>query len=126
MTLEDRLREVKLGKYSTLVPCYRQMAVNDAEELLKMSPEELKQFPGVGDKTARFFLMHAKEDANVATLDTHILKWMSKELGIEVPDGTPGSTEEYERLEKLFLKEANRRDRHPAHLDLEIWNQYSV
>jgi len=96
------------------------------EHWLRTVPvETLKKYPGIGDKTARFFVMHSREDTEVATLDTHVLSWMDENLDVDVhPDG-PRSTREYERLEHHFLNEAERRGRHPAHLDLEIWNSKS-
>jgi thermostable 8-oxoguanine DNA glycosylase len=124
--LEDEMRNVKLGKYSMLVPCYKALSFCDAEDLLDTSVYDLKRFPGWGNKTARFFLMHAKEDTNVATLNTHILSWMQENTDIDhVPDSTPSSNREYKRLEHYFLKECKDRGRDPTELDLEIWNQYS-
>jgi len=128
-TLEDYMRDVKLGKYSLLVPCYRAMTLvsrSDSEHWLRsVSVETLKKYPGIGDKTARFFVMHSRKDANVATLDTHVLSWMDENLDVNVHSNAPRSTREYKWLEHHFLNEADRRDRHPAHLDLEIWNSKS-
>lgn len=123
--LEKHMRTVKLGKYSTLVPCYKALALNDPDKLRDVSVETLKRYPGIGDKTARFFIMHSREDVEVATLDTHVLSWMDENLDVTVHPDAPRSTREYKRLEHHFLKEAERRGRHPAHLDLEIWNSKS-
>jgi len=123
--LEEEMRNVKLGKYSILLPCFITLAMLGCQWLKRCDVEDMKAVPGIGDKTARFFIMHTRPDANVATLDTHVLKWMEEELGIETPDGTPSSTRVYKKLEHRFLKAANEMDRHPAHLDLEIWNEYS-
>ena len=123
--LEEEMREVKIGKYSTLVPCFRALALNDIEKLREAGIETLKRYPGIGDKTARFFIMHSREDTTVATLDTHILDWMDENLDVNVHPNAPRSTREYKRLEHHFLQEAKRRGRHPAHFDLEIWNQRS-
>lgn len=123
--LEEHMRDVKLGKYSILTPCFLVLAMLGTRWLRKCSVEDLKRVPGIGDKTARFFIMHTRPNAEVATLDTHILKWMEDELGIETPNGTPSSTNLYKKLEHKFLQAAKQRDRHPARLDLEIWNEYS-
>jgi len=123
--LEEEMREVKIGKYSTLVPCFKAFSLNETENLRDVSVETLKHYPGIGDKTARFFIMHSREDAEVATLDTHVLSWMNENLGVTIHSNAPRSTREYKKLEHHFLKEADRRGRHPAHLDLEIWNQRS-
>jgi thermostable 8-oxoguanine DNA glycosylase len=123
--LEEEMRNVKLGKYSTLVPCFTALSLNDANVLREVSVETLKRYPGIGDKTARFFIMHSRRDVEVATLDTHILSWMDENLDVNVHPNAPRSTREYKRLEHRFLEEAERRGRHPAHLDLEIWNRRS-
>ena len=127
-TLENHMRAVKLGKYSTLVPCYRAMALVDRSGkhwLRTVDVETLKRYPGIGNKTARFFVMHSREDADVATLDTHVLSWMDENLDVNVHERAPRSDREYERLEHHFLQECENRGRHPAHLDLEIWNSKS-
>lgn len=127
-TLEDFMRGVKLGKYSLLVPCYKAMSLvnTDGEHWLRSVPvATLKKYPGIGNKTARFFVMHSRENAEVATLDTHILSWMDENLDVNVHEQAPRSDEEYKRLEHHFLQECERRERHPAHLDLEIWNSKS-
>jgi hypothetical protein len=127
-TLENRMRSVKLGKYSLLVPCYRAMSLVDRSGehwLRSVDVETLKKYPGIGNKTARFFVMHSREDTEVATLDTHVLSWMDENLDVNVHERAPRSDREYERLEHHFLQECERRGRHPAHLDLEIWNSKS-
>jgi len=123
--LKDHMKEVKLGKYSILTPCFVILATIGTRWLRKCSVEDMKRVPGIGDKTARFFIMHTRPDAEVATLDTHVLTWMEEELGIDTPDGTPSSTNLYKKLERKFLQAADQRDYHPARLDLEIWNEYS-
>ena len=123
--LKGEMQEAKLGKYSTLVPCFTALSMNETENLREASVEILKTYPGIGDKTARFFIMHSREDAEIATLDTHVLSWMDENLDVNVHPSAPRSTREYKKLEHHFLKEAERRGRHPAHLDLEIWNQRS-
>lgn len=120
--LEDHLRNVKIGKYYLLVPSFEKLALSNID-LKSISRERLEMFPGIGPKTSRFFILHSREDVNVACLDTHILKWM-RDIGYQAPKSTP-SGNEYLRLEKNFLQEATERNIHPAVLDLEIWNYYS-
>jgi hypothetical protein len=129
-SLEKEMRVVKLGKYSTLVPCYKGMSLvnrKDGDEhwLRKVPVETLKKYPGIGNKTARFFVMHSRKDAEVATLDTHVLSWMDENLEVNVHERAPRSDQEYERLEHHFLQECEKRGRHPARLDLKIWNSKS-
>jgi endonuclease III len=86
--------------------------------------EELESVYGVGSKTARFFVLHSRPDANVACLDTHILKWLN-EKGYNVPKSTP-SKKKYSEIEKLFLQEAIIHQMTPADLHLTIWKSYAT
>jgi thermostable 8-oxoguanine DNA glycosylase len=120
--LESNLKKVKMGKYTTLVPGFKSLA-KEKPNLETISKKELETYSGIGPKTSRYFILHSREEANVACLDTHILKWM-KSLGYEVPKSTP-SGNRYKRIETHYLSECRKRGRHPAHLDLEIWKRYS-
>lgn len=88
---------------------------------------ELEAIFGVGPKTARFFVLHTRRDAQCAVLDTHVLRWMARTLGPsfdrhEIPTSTPPSRV-YLRLEQLCL--ALMRSTFPgmtlAEADLLIW-----
>jgi len=121
-TLKSNLKRVKMGKYRTLVPGFSQLAT-DSPNLKTISKEELETYTGIGPKTSRYFILHSRENAKVACLDTHILKWM-KSLGYDVPKSTP-SGKRYLDIETKYLNECRKRKRHPAHLDLAIWKRYS-
>lgn len=124
--LEDRLRRVKLGKYSILVPCFRSLA-NDDPDLKEITREELEEYHGIGEKTSKFFLLHSRTDCNIASLDTHILKWLDEETSddIQVPEKTPSSEDEYQKFQKIFLEKAEDYEESVAKLDLKVWNYYS-
>ena len=83
--------------------------------------EELEKIHGIGMKTSRFFVLHTRQNACVACLDTHILQWLSKHSGYDVPKHTP-TRKKYLELEKVFLKVADVLSIHPSELDLKIWN----
>lgn len=122
--LEQRLRLVRMGKYNTLVKGFQELAKWDPP-LRKVSAGLLMdRVTGIGLKTAKFFIMHSRQDPNHACLDTHILSWL-QDLGYDVPGQTPSNPKTYTRAEKIFLKEAKLRDRHPADLDLAIWRSRS-
>ena len=88
-----------------------------------VSVDELVRVKGIGPKTARFFVMHSRKGEKVATLDVHILKWLS-EQGVEnVPLQTPQNEVTYKRLETEFLERAKKMGKSPAELDLEIWKK---
>lgn len=94
-----------------------------SREIRNYTVEDLEQIHGVGMKTSRFFVVHSRPDQRYTILDTHILKWLGKQ-GYNVPKSTP-PRKRYLELEKTFLDECDKRNRNPAELDLEIWNEYS-
>jgi len=122
-SLDALLRKVKLGKYSLLVDSFRSLAFSNVD-LRSVSCKDLQSFPGIGPKTSRFFILHSRTNAEVACLDTHILKWLSEYLDdVDVPSSTPRSSE-YRALESRFLEICDSKNVHPAKLDLKIWKMY--
>lgn len=123
---QDRLKEQlvahKLGQYARLEKAFTGI-VKFKGRLQKASVQDLESVSGIGPKTARFFILHSKEDARLAVLDTHILKWL-KLHGEDAPKATP-TGKKYAMLEQAFLNYAVKYDLHPADLDLHIWKQYS-
>lgn len=96
---------------------------NSKLNLRSCSPEELEKISGFGMKTSRYFILHTRENARVACLDTHVLKWMKKFPFIfgEIKKGQP-SRKKYLELEKKFLEVCDTSEVTPAQLDLKIWN----
>jgi hypothetical protein len=79
---------------------------------------------GIGRKTATFFLLHTRENARLACLDTHILACM-RDLGYaNVPRQTP-SPRKYLFLEGEYLSLVDKSGYSASELDLIIWNTYS-
>src|SRR5208282_636425 len=73
--LEERLKNVRLGKYALLTRSFRELATSGVD-LRSCSFEALTRFPGIGLKTAKFFVLHSREGEMHAVLDTHVLGWM--------------------------------------------------
>jgi hypothetical protein len=74
-SLGRRLREVRLGKYTLLGRSFRQLAESNVD--LRSCPwETLTRFPGIGIKTAKFFVLHSRPGQMHGVLDTHVLSWM--------------------------------------------------
>jgi thermostable 8-oxoguanine DNA glycosylase len=68
-------------------------------------------------------LVHSRENARYACLDTHVLKYL-RDIGIDAPKSTP-TGKHYTRLETIFLNLADDKQMTPAQFDLWIWNNYS-
>lgn len=97
-------------------------AANSKLNLRTCTEDELDEIHGIGMKTARYFTLHSRENAGVACLDTHILRWMSYYTTYKVPKQTP-ARKKYLELEQVFLGIAKVMKIHPAVLDLKIWNK---
>lgn len=123
---QDRLKEQlmahKLGQYARLEKAFTGI-IKFKGRLNKIGVQDLEGVVGIGPKTARFFILHSREDARLAVLDTHILKWL-KLHGENAPKTTP-TGKKYAMLEQSFLNYAEKYDLHPADLDLHIWKHYS-
>lgn len=121
--LGTNLQAVKLGRYSVLGPCYKALATSGIN-LRTCTLEELESFPGIGQKTSRYFMLHTRPNQRIAALDTHVLQYLGR-LGHNVPKSTP-TGERYYELERIFIEHADSLGRDIAELDLEIWNENSV
>lgn len=118
--LTANLRASKLGQYNRLSKGFSEsLNLN----LRTATVSDLTAITGVGDKTARYFLLHTRADQKIAVLDRHVLRHLGI-LGHKVPTGTP-SGKKYLELEQVFLKEAENNQMTPADYDLMLWNQYS-
>lgn len=121
--LENLLKESGFGCQKTKAKAMRQL-VRSGLDLRKCDVVDLEKIHGIGPKTARCFIIHTRENARHAGIDTHLLKWL-KSLGYKVPMSTP-SGRTYMRLERIFLLLADVLGMTPAKLDLAIWNAYST
>jgi thermostable 8-oxoguanine DNA glycosylase len=121
--LTSLMMKCKLGQYKRLLIAFLGI-VRFKGNLKNVTIDELESISGIGSKTARFFLLHSRKDAQFAVLDTHILKWL-REQGHDAPKATP-TKKKYTVLEKIFLTEASKREMLPADLDLQIWKSYAT
>lgn len=119
-TLEANLNTARLGQYTRLTKGFTQSLSLD---LRNCTVDQLKMITGVGDKTARFFLIHSRPNQDIAVLDRHVVKYLGT-LGYTVPEGTPGP-KQYPVLEQAFLAEAKKANMTPADFDLMLWNKFS-
>jgi thermostable 8-oxoguanine DNA glycosylase len=120
--LDTAMRSCKLGQYGRLGSAFRGI-VKLRNRLHEASVDVLESIKGIGPKTARFFVLHSREGASHAVLDTHILKWL-RVHGENAPKSTP-SGKKYSELEKRFIFWAGQYAMPLADIDLQIWKQYS-
>jgi len=73
--LEQELKRVKMGKYNVLIKGYTDISKSNLD-VFKCSLNDLEKISGIGMKTSRFFLLHTRENQDIAVLDTHILKYL--------------------------------------------------
>lgn len=121
-SLLDNLKRVGMGQYTRLERLFA--LVLDLDPRL-CTCEDLEALKGIGPKTARYFLLHSREDQQLAVLDRHILKWLTARLGVSAPKNTPSSKIKYGELENAYLAYCADHSLSPADLDLAIWNWYA-
>ena len=125
-TLWPMMMDARLGKYRVLKRTFRYLAeLADDLDLRSCAVEELELVPGIGPKTARFFLLYTRKDFKGAALDTHVLQHLAA-CGFEkVPKQTPQSPKVYRKWEQVVLELAEREGVDPAEYDNQIWKSRS-
>jgi len=131
--LEGLLKEVRMGKYSLLVRSLRALA-RSGIDLRGCGWEDLTCFPGIGIKTAKFFMLHSRKGQMLGVLDTHVLSWMrehwAKAPGAAgaVPRHSPQDPEAYRFWETVYFGMVATRfhGQGPidwAKFDLDLWKE---
>jgi hypothetical protein len=134
--LGARLKEVRLGKYALLGRSFSELAHANAD-LGAATWERLAQFPGIGIKTAKFFILHSRARQMHGVLDTHVLAWMRDHWtphgprGLAVPRHSPQDPKAYRFWETVYFGMVS--DRHHrggaaaaidwAKFDLDLWRE---
>jgi hypothetical protein len=133
-SLGDRLREARLGKYSLLGRSFRELARSGAD-LGACTWEQLTLFPGIGIKTAKFFILHSRPGEMHGVLDTHVLAWMGEHWapagprGLSVPRHSPQDPRAYRFWETVYFgmvsarHHAGSRAVDWAKFDLDLWRE---
>jgi thermostable 8-oxoguanine DNA glycosylase len=121
--LRERMMAVKLGKYALLEKGYAGSVSADGPDFTTAPADRLQEIQGVGFKTSRFFVLHSRRDADVAVIDTHVLKYLAS-LGHQVPSTIP-TGDAYLALEKIMLTAARTAGMSMAEFDLRVWKHYA-
>jgi hypothetical protein len=121
--LNEIMHWAKLSPYAQRYNSY--VAVSKIKDLQSVSLNRLLQVPGIGLKTARFFLSHSREDFDEPMLDTHILRYLRDQGYADAPKSTPSNENTYYYFANIFKNIARQLGKSVTDLDLEIWKQYS-
>lgn len=126
--LPQLLKECGIGCYNSKAKTFFELAIAKYKgelDLRTCTPSDLETIHGIGPKTARCFILHSRKNAQVAGLDTHMLKHL-RALGYpDIPKTTP-TGKKYLTIENYVLSLAKEAGMSPADYDLMIWNKYSV
>ena len=132
--LDAELRAVRLGKYGLLGRSFRRLAHSGAD-LAAVPWEDLTRFPGIGIKTAKFFILHSRPAQMHGVLDTHVLAWMREHWSpglarLPVPRHSPQDPRAYRFLETVYFGMVAARHHGPAggavdwaRFDLDLWRE---
>ena len=121
--LNEIMHWAKLSPYAQRYNSY--VAVSKIKDLQSVTLNRLLQVPGIGLKTARFFLSHSREDFDEPMLDTHILHFLRDQGYTDAPKSTPSNENTYYYFANIFKNIARQLGKSVTDLDLEIWKQYS-
>lgn len=121
--LNEIMHWAKLSPYAQRYNSY--VAVAKVKDLQTVTLNRLLQVPGIGLKTARFFLSHSREDFDEPMLDTHILRFLRDQGHTDAPKSTPSNENTYRYFANIFKNIARQLGKSVTDLDLEIWKQYS-
>lgn len=121
--LNEIMHWAKLSPYAQRYNSY--VAVAKIKDLQSVTLNRLLQVPGIGLKTARFFLSHSREDFDEPMLDTHILRFLRDQGYVDAPKSTPTNENTYHYFANIFKNIARQLGKSVTDLDLEIWKEYS-
>jgi thermostable 8-oxoguanine DNA glycosylase len=125
-TLTQKLKTLKIGQYTRIEKALKDIVNLNVETC---TLDDLLACHGVGNKTARFFLLNTRKDAEYAVLDTHVLKWLRSIFGnwMSVPKSTPTSGSRYALWEYKAIQAMKKEypERTLAQADFEIWKTFA-
>lgn len=115
------LMKARSGNYLKNSTAFAAIAAANLD-LRTCTVEDLENIYGIGPKTARYFLLYTRNNVEHAALDTHVLKYL-RDRGHLLPKKL--SRNNYRKVEKLFLQEAEQQGLSCRELDAQVWDHYS-
>lgn len=94
------LQNVKSGRIAKIAG---RLALMTSADMVR---DMLADWPGLSLKTASMATALYDADATVYTLDTHMLRWMCENAGLQIQPGTYGCSSKlrYREIERLFVE----------------------
>ena len=142
-TLRENLVAAKLGQYDKrLVPAFKTLTEINLrtvawEDLMytagsKNGKRAAKGVQGIGQKTAKFFVLHSRAQQRICALDAMILLYAAEQGYPDCPLVTPGDETLYKKIEAFVLDcfdrqaeaEGLTKAERYAVLDLRTWEYY--
>jgi len=122
-TMHDLLVRHRIGQYHRVARILR-ASVGIALDFVTV--DELLAVPGIGPKTACFYLLHSRPNQELVVIDTHLLKFYNREMG-ESKSKPPTKWLDYSNLGREIANII--KNKFPkmtlAEADLKIWMAYS-
>ena len=119
----EMLRDNGIGCYNSKSKTMFQLALSGLN-LRTCTPSDLESIHGIGKKTSRCFILHSRKNAQVAGIDTHMLKHL-RGLGYDVPKSTP-TGKKYLDIERIVLILSEEAGMSPAEFDLSVWMKHAI
>lgn len=121
------LKYVKMGQYNKLTAALMFLTEKHAQDNMfihRATREQLARCPGIGFKTASFFLLNTRPGCAHAVLDTHTLAWLRSKGHKKAPYSSPQEPRAYAMWEAVFFEEMFKEGKtiqDIAAFDLSVW-----
>jgi hypothetical protein len=123
--LASDLKAAGIGCYTIRARTWTEV-VNSNLDLRTCTVDDLEKIFGIGRKTSRAFILHSRENAQVAVIDRHMMTYLAKHGHVFNQKSLKQiRSTQYLRAEQKVLKLAKKKKMTPAEFDLHVWRQYA-
>lgn len=142
--IRSLLKRFGIGQYTKLIQCWQtihngsveaeyensklnhEIKIKSGKFLEKAPRDYFLKIPGIGLKTASFFILNTRAWEEIAVLDVHILKHLKQKFPrYDIPQQTPQNKDVYLELEAMFLGLACQANMSAREYDLMLWKELS-